>query len=238
MTSDPDQIRGQIAQTQQHLSADVNALSEKLSPPRIAQRQVRRTRAAMTNMKEKVMGSVPSGAVSARDTAGSRAAAGRDAVSSTASSARDGVSSAASSAADSVSSAAGSAGETVRAAPDMVRRQTEGNPLAAGLIAFGAGWLISSLLPATPAEQRVATRVKDGATEYGQPIAQQVTEAAQAAKDHLGESARDAAESVQETASGAVSAVRDEAQSATRDVSDRAGQAKDTIAEQREPSGP
>ena len=68
MTSDPDQIRGQITQTHRNLSADVDALSEKLSPPRIARRRVQRTRAAMTGMRERIMGSshsAASGAVSA-----------------------------------------------------------------------------------------------------------------------------------------------------------------------------
>jgi hypothetical protein len=35
MTSNPDQIRGNIEQTQKNLSADVDALAEKVSPSRI-----------------------------------------------------------------------------------------------------------------------------------------------------------------------------------------------------------
>jgi Protein of unknown function (DUF3618) len=123
MTSDPDQIRGQITQTQRDLSADVDALSEKLSPSRIAQRRVQRTRAAMTGMRERIMGSSHSAASSAKDTVGSQVATARDAVTLTASSARDAVGSAASSAADTVSSAGGSAAEAVSSAPDMVRQQ-------------------------------------------------------------------------------------------------------------------
>ena len=57
MSTDPDQIRSEIDQTQRELSADVDALAEKLSPPRIVERRVRRTRAAMTNMKDRIMGS-------------------------------------------------------------------------------------------------------------------------------------------------------------------------------------
>jgi gas vesicle protein len=125
----------------------------------------------------------------------------------------------------------------VSSAPDVVRQRTEGNPLAAGLIVFGAGWLISSLLPATSAEQRIATTVKDAASEYGQPVAHQAGQAAQGAKDQLGESAQQAAESVRETASDAVSAVKDEAQSATDDVASRTVQAKDTAREQGGPAG-
>src|SRR5213082_3027820 len=74
MTSDPDQIRSQITQTQRDLSADVDALTDKLSPPRIAQRRIQRGRAAMINVKEKIMGSTSSGAAGARDSAGSAAA--------------------------------------------------------------------------------------------------------------------------------------------------------------------
>jgi hypothetical protein len=49
-----------------------------------------------------------------------------------------------------------------------------GNPLAAGLIAFGAGWLVSSLLPATRREQELADQAKQVAQEKVQPVAQQV----------------------------------------------------------------
>ena len=41
------------------------------------------------------------------------------------------------------------AAEAVRDAPHRVVEQTKGNPLAAGIIAFGAGLLASSLLPGT-----------------------------------------------------------------------------------------
>ena len=161
MTTDPDQIRSEIDQTQRELSADVNALTDKLSPPRMVERRVRRTRMAMTNMKGKIMGSTSD----AYQTAGSASSSMGETVSSKASAARDTAASTASSAAD-----------AARSAPDMVRRRTEGNPLAAGLIAFGAGWLLSSLLPASTPEQQVATQVKDFATEQGRPAARQLGE--------------------------------------------------------------
>jgi hypothetical protein len=126
----------------------------------------------MTNVKDKIMGSTASGASTARGTAGSMASSMGGTVSSTASAAKDKAASTASSAADAASSA-----------PEIARRRTEGNPLAAGLIAFGAGWLISSLLPATAPEQQVATQVKDLATEKGRPVAQQLGEAAQQARE-------------------------------------------------------
>ena len=121
MSTDPDQIRSEIDQTQRELSADVDALTDKLSPQRIVERRVRRTRTAMTNMKDSIMGSTSD----AYQTAGSASSSMGETVSSKASAARDTAASTASSAAD-----------AARSAPDMVRRRTEGNPLAAGLIAF------------------------------------------------------------------------------------------------------
>ena len=202
MSTDPDQIRSEIDQTQRELSTDVNALTEKLSPPRIAGRQVRRTRNAMTNMKDRIMGNTSS----AYQTAGS--------------------------AASSAASAASSAADAARSAPDAVRRRTEGNPLAAGLVAFGAGWLLSSLLPASAPEQQVASQVKDFATEQGRPVAQQLGEAGQQAAQQLRDSAQQRAETVKETAADAASTVAGEAQSAASDVSDQARQSASQVRDQ------
>ena len=54
------------------------------------------------------------------------------------------------------SDALNSAGERIGDVPQTVQRKTQGNPIAAGLIAFGAGWLVSSLLPPTRKEQEFA----------------------------------------------------------------------------------
>ena len=215
MTSDPDQIRGNIEQTQQTLSADVDALTDKVSPPRIMERRVQRTRSAMTSMRDKIMGSTADRTSSMSGT-----------VSSTASSAKDSLASTASSAADVASSA-----------PDVARRRTQGNPLAAGLVAFGAGWLISSLLPATEPEQQMASQVKDIATEKGRPVAQQLSQAGQQAAQELRDSAQQKAQSVKETATDAASTVAGEAQSRAGDVTDRAQEARGRVTEQAGPAG-
>jgi hypothetical protein len=58
----------------------------------------------------------------------------------------------------SVSDAAGGAVSSIRdaagAAPAAMQRRTRGNPLAAGLVAFGAGWLMASLIPASSASSK------------------------------------------------------------------------------------
>jgi hypothetical protein len=232
MSTDPDQIRSEIDQTQRELSADVDALTEKLSPPRIVERRVQRTREAMTNVKDKIMGSTSD----TYQTAGSATSGVGESVSARASSARDTAASAASSARDTAAGAASSAVDSVRSTPDAIRRRTTGNPLAAGLIAFGAGLLLSSLLPASEPEQQVATQVKDFATEQGRPVAQQLGQAGQEAAQELKESAQLRAESVRQTAADAASTVKGEAQSAAADVKDQAQESTGRVRDQAGPS--
>jgi gas vesicle protein len=126
--------------------------------------------------------------------------------------------------------------DTVRSTPDTIRRRTTGNPLAAGLVAFGAGWLLSSLLPASEPEQQVATQVKDFATEQGRPVAQQLGQAGQEAAQELKESAQQRAESVRQTAADAASTVQGEAQSAASDVKDQAQESTSRVRDQAGPS--
>jgi hypothetical protein len=216
MSTDPDQIRSEIDQTQRELSADVDALTEKISPQRIVERRVRRTRTAMTNVKDSIMGSTSD----AYHTTGSASGVGES------------VSARASAARDTVAGTASSAVDTVRSAPDMARRGARGNPLAAGLIAFGAGWLLSAMLPASEPEQQVASQVKDFATEQGRPVAEQLGQAGQQAAQELKESAQQRAEVVRETAADAASTVTGEAQSAASDVADQAQQAAGQVRDQ------
>lgn len=114
-------------------------------------------------------------------------------------------------ASDKVQSATGTVTEAVQDAPERIRRGTEGNPLAAGLIAFGAGWLVSSLVPASRQEQRLAYQVKDTVQDAAGPITEQLGSAAQEVKENLREPAQQAVESVRSTASDAASTVKDEA---------------------------
>ena len=112
--------------------------------------------------------------------------------------------------------AASSAAGAVQEAPQAIRRQTRGNPLAAGLIAFGAGWLVSSLLPASRREQELADQAKQVAQEKVQPVVQQV---ASEVGDNLREPAQQAVASVKSTAQDAKDTVAEEGRVATQDVS-------------------
>ena len=124
-------------------------------------------------------------------------------------------------ASDKASSVASSVGDAATAAPSAARQKTQGNPLAAGLIAFGAGWLISSLLPASEKEKQAASTVKDKAGEHSDTLTAPLKEAAGNAKENLQGPAQDAVTSVKDKATDAASTVKDEAASAKDDVAGR-----------------
>ncbi|MHA6625068.1 DUF3618 domain-containing protein [Pseudonocardia sichuanensis] len=214
--TDPDEIRREIERTQSHLSDDVGALTEKVTPGRVVERRVARARSTAARWKENVMGSSPGhgGGHDVRETAHQVAGSATG----TASSAASGVSDAASSAADAVAEA-----------PSAARRQAQGNPLAAGLIAFGAGWLVSSLLPAARREQELAGRARERATELGKPVAEAARQAATEVKDELAGPAQEAVGAVRSTASDAGRTVADEGRSAAGRVQNEAQDAAGTV---------
>jgi gas vesicle protein len=131
-------------------------------------------------------------------------------------SATDSVSSAASSATSTASSAGGSVATT---AQDRV----EGTPLAAGLVAFGAGVVLASLVPASRAEAEAAHRVVETAKDKGQPLVEEARTAGQDVLQNVKESAQQSAEHVKDSAQESAQTVRDEAQSSAGTVRDRAG---------------
>jgi len=195
MAQSPEELKREIEQTRQDMSRDVDLLSEKVSPGRIVQRRVDKTKGAVTSVRERVMGS---------------ASAGTDAIS------------------DKASSVSGA----VTGAPDAAMSRTQGNPLAAGVLAFAAGWLVASLLPASEAEQKAVVAVEDKVKE---PVKEQLTSIATEIKDDLQGSAQEAVQTVKESATDAAQAVKDqgadsaqtvraETQGATEEVRSSAGQ--------------
>jgi hypothetical protein len=226
--SDPDQIRREIEQTQANLSFDVDALTEKVTPSRIVERRVGRARSTAARWKDKVMGSNPiSGSYSG--THGADGGGVREGLQSAADTVSDRASSTAAAVSDRASSATTTVSDAVQEAPHAARRQTQGNPLAAGLIAFGTGWLVSSLLPATRREQQLAGQAKEVAQETAQAVAPTVRQAAEEVKENLREPAEQAVESVKSTATDAGQTVADEGKAAAGHVQDRAQDAAGTV---------
>jgi gas vesicle protein len=216
-SSDPDVIRRQIEDTRRELSYDVDALNEKVNPARVVDRRVTAAKGRLTSVKEKVMGS-------AHDTTSSAQGMASNAAGS--------VQNAASSAADSVQSAASSAAGAIQQAPDTVVRQTQGNPLAAGLIAFGVGWLVSSLLPASDKEKQLAQQAESAVREHKDQLLEPAKQAAQEIGDQLKPAAQDAVESVKSTAQDAASTVKEEGQAAVQDVQGQAQESKERVQSQ------
>lgn len=134
---------------------------------------------------------------------------------------RDRVMGAADDAGSSLSDAADSVGDM----RDRVVAKAQGAPLAVGMIAFGVGVLIASLIPASSKEKELAATVKDQA----QPLVDQATDAAKQIGEHLKEPAQDAVTAVKDSAQDSVASVKDEAQSAAGDVRDQAQQARENV---------
>jgi hypothetical protein len=189
------ELKQDIERIRDDLDTTLDALGERVSPRRIARRRTAAVRTRVTRVRGAVMGSAPE--------SGS-AAAGR---------ARD----LAGSAKEGAQQAAGRAAEQVREAPEAIQQQTQGNPLAAGLVAFGAGLLLATLFPPTEAEQRAAGAVQ----ERVEPLKDQALEAGREVKDHLQESARESAQQVKETATDATQEVKKQAKSSAEEVKDR-----------------
>jgi hypothetical protein len=118
-------------------------------------------------------------------------------------------------------SSTGNATDTAKQAGQQAAEKVKGNPLAVGLLAFGAGWLVSSLIPATEKEQDLAGQVKEQAA----PLVDQAKSAAQDLKGP----AQDAVASVKDTAQDAAGTVKDEAQGAASDVKDSAQGSADEV---------
>ena len=216
-SSDPDVLRRQIEDTRRELSYDVDALNEKVSPGRVVDRRMTAAKGRMTRAKEKVMGSAHDTTAHAQGMA---------------SNATGSVQEAASNAAGSVQDAASTAAGAVQQAPDQVIRQTQGNPLAAGLIAFGAGWLISSLMPASEKERELAQQAETALKENKDAILDPAKQVAQEMGEELRPAAEQAVEEVKSSAQGAAETVKGEGKSAAQDVQGEAKQSKQKVKSQ------
>ena len=120
-------------------------------------------------------------------------------------------------------------GDAVSNAPAQVKQKARGNPLAAGLIAFGAGLLVSGLIPSSEREQEAVSTLQ----EKVEPLKEKATEAAKEVASNLQEPAQEAAQSVKETAAQGVQNVKDEGASAKQDVQGQVQDSAETVKQQR-----
>jgi LysM repeat protein len=94
----------------------------------------------------------------------------------------------------------------------------EGSPLAAGLVAFGAGLVIAALIPATDPEQRASQKVVDAA----QPLVEEAKSVGQEVGDNLKESATETAQQVKTSAQDSAQRVQAEGKSSVENVKSEA----------------
>jgi hypothetical protein len=206
-SNDPDEIRADIERTRAALSDNVDDLAESVKPKNVAGRQVGKVKEAASNLKDRVMGSEDDDySGSAVGTVGEKASSAKDTVGEKASDAR----------------------EAVRQAPSRMKRRAQGNPLAAGMIAFGLGMLVSSLIPSTEKEREAVSQLQENL----EPVKEKASEVAQDMAENLRQPAQEAAESVKTTAQEGVESVKQEGQSAAADVKDQAQASKETVQQQ------
>jgi hypothetical protein len=199
VAEEPDRLRQDIENTRASLTRDVDLLAEKTSPAKVAQRR-------WNSVKEKVMGSTDHARHAAGDTTSSALSTVQDK---------------ASQVGDVASEKAHDAADAVRSAPRAVAAQAQGNPLAAGIIAFGVGMLAATLIPVTDAERRAGQQLKDNSGA----LTDKVKDIATDVKDDLSGTVKDGLDEVKQTAQDAAQTTKNQAKSSAQDVKDQTRQA-------------
>jgi hypothetical protein len=193
MAETTSELRRDLDDQREGMARTVDEIQNRVSPGRVWARENYRMRNRLTDWKDRIMGSDQPDYLSGyrRETEGSA-----------------------------LGERFSDAKETVAGAPEAMRRQTQGNPLAAGLIAFGAGLLVSSLIPETEREQRLVEGVQplvsdvvDEARQAATAVAQELKEPAEQAMQEVKDAAQQAASDVCDTAQSGVEEVRKEASS-------------------------
>jgi hypothetical protein len=210
MAEDTAQMRARIEQQRGEITHTVDQIGNRVSPSHIVARRQDRMRRRLTGWKDAVFGNdepdfpPPRGSRYLYD--GEQRSAYRE---------RDfGDEGSDGGTRERLGDAASHATSSVQHAPDAMRRQTRGNPMAAGAIALGAGWLIGSLLPESRTERRAIQRVEP-------QLAGAATEARDEAKglaDDLREPAKDAAERVKDRGRDAADDVKGQANQSAQHV--------------------
>jgi hypothetical protein len=145
----------------------------------------------------------------------------KQAARSKASSVKDRVMGVAHGAADHAPSASGVASgvsDTAGTAVSATQERVQGSPLGAGLVAFGAGLVVASLLPASKAEAEAAHQALENAQPLMDDVRDDVMSSAQQVAADAKDQAASAAQQVKESATEATTSLKDEARSSAESV--------------------
>ena len=226
MGQGPEELRADIAARRAEMTETIDAIEDRVSPQRIVTRRQEAMKSQVRSWKERVMGSPDDDDV---DYGGARYAGQPGGTYGTYGTYAEGEGGP--SVGERLSGTAGHAGERVREAPEAMRRQAQGNPLAAGLIAFGAGLVMASLLPESSTERQAAARVQPA---LGQ-VASEAKGIGQEVAQATAETAKDEAQGLKETAAEAAQEVKGEASSSAQEVKAHAADAGQQVKEQARP---
>ncbi len=198
MSDELEQLRRQADDRRDAIANDVELVTDRVAPSRIADRQKARFSERVGSVRSSVFGSADSSTNRLSGTDSDPSMSDR---------------------------ASGAVDSVKEKTPDSVAGFTEGNPLAAGLIGLGVGLLAATLIPETREERKIAGKVQghvdDAAAQIasaGQQVAENVQPAAQEAAQKVKESATDSADSVKGDAQDAASSAKTDARAEAKDA--------------------
>ena len=175
------QLRNEAAMQRSRMNETLEAIGDRISPERMVERRKAAIGQRFTNAKDKVMGSPQYVEPMTRRF---------------------------SDAGQSTASAAQGAAERVQHAPEMIADQARGNPLVAGLVSFGVGVLVATIMPKTRTEERLVQQSTPQLQHAAEEMKDAGREIASQAKDH----AQQAAQEVKSTSAGAAEQLKEQAQ--------------------------
>jgi gas vesicle protein len=210
------ELRTEIEQKRIDLSRDVDVIEDRIRPGRIVSRKSATVRQSMHRAKEAIMGTAEDATTTVQDHASSV----RDSVGSATGEVGHKVEHLAEGAGEAISTATEKIGE----APAVVREQTQGNPLAVGLIAFGAGLLAATLIPASSKEQEMLQQVQPRLEDSARKIAETGQAVMHDLRDDLEPQVREAVASVKESAAASAEQMAEQAKQGAQEVKETATQ--------------
>jgi len=202
MGQSAEELRREIEDTRMSMTRDLDAIGDRVSPRRMAERRWARTRLWFGNARESVFG----GAYDMRYGVSDRAQSMSESMGDTA---------------HAVGERVQGMAETVGNAPHMAADRARGNPMVAGGVAFGLGFLASMVFGSTEAEQDAVGRLAEKAQPLTEPLKEQLGEAASQLTDTVKEMGSQAASDLKDDASQRAQEVKGTAQGAAQQTKEQ-----------------
>jgi len=199
MGQDPEQLRRDIENTRAEMSGTLEAIGDRVSPGRMAERSKNRVVVGAQSIRERVMG--------------------------VASDTQHRVMGVASDTQHRVSDKVSGTGEALHHAPEAMVERAQGAPMIAGALAFGVGFLVAAAFPPSEKEKQMSAKVMESI----EPVKQQVVESAHEMASNLKEPAMEAANTLKDAASEGVQSVTSTAKDAAADTKQQATQSVDAV---------